>query len=43
LEMFSYLCIIPSLPLQVEEGLCQLMALLWIDRQHDKLSGVSEN
>lgn len=24
---------------QVEEGLCQLMAMLWLDMQHDKLNG----
>lgn len=26
---------------KVEEGLCQLLACLWLDAQHDKLAGVS--
>ncbi len=30
-----------GLELQVEEGLCQLMACLWLDRQHELLQGVS--
>lgn len=29
------------LPPQVEEGLCQLLACLWLDQQHDALQGVS--
>eukprot|EP00198_Chlamydomonas_reinhardtii_P013404 XP_001702741.1 metalloprotease [Chlamydomonas reinhardtii] len=28
-----------GLPLRVEEGLCQLMACLWLDRQHELLAG----
>ncbi|KAG2446250.1 hypothetical protein HXX76_000842 [Chlamydomonas incerta] len=28
-----------GLPLKVEEGLCQLMACLWLDRQHELLAG----
>ncbi|GAX75548.1 hypothetical protein CEUSTIGMA_g2991.t1 [Chlamydomonas eustigma] len=28
---------VASLDAQVEEGMCQLMALLWLDRQHDTL------
>ncbi|KAG2497852.1 hypothetical protein HYH03_004119 [Edaphochlamys debaryana] len=31
-----------SLPLKVEEGLCQLMACLWLDRQHELLHGKPE-
>jgi hypothetical protein len=30
-----------GLPNKVEEGLCQLMACLWLDRQHELLKGVS--
>ena len=29
---------VASLDPQVEEGLCQLMAMLWLDRQHDSLA-----
>lgn len=32
-----------GLSLKVEEGLCQLMACLWLDRQHELLKGVSED
>ncbi|KXZ56176.1 hypothetical protein GPECTOR_1g151 [Gonium pectorale] len=31
-----------GLPLRAEEGLCQLMACLWLDRQHELLQGEPE-
>ena len=33
---------IASLDPQVEEGLCQLMAMLWLDRQNDMLKVIGE-
>jgi hypothetical protein len=34
---------ITGLAPQVEEGLCQLMAMLWLDKQHDQLSVSDEH
>ncbi len=33
---------IASLDPQVEEGLCKLMAMLWLDRQNDMLKVIGE-